>query len=96
MKLQVKGEGREEEDCWTELGMVSKTRDCQGRKCMTVTVLHGCVCHRTSTPNGNKMKEKNHDSKVERAEMMKFRCTVVFPLEKDRPVHNCTEEQVWR
>ena len=38
--------------------MISKRRDC--RLMMCTTVLHGGVCHRTSTPhkNGNKMKKK--------------------------------------
>ena len=37
--------------------MTSKRRDC--RLMMCTTVLHGGVCHRTSTPHksGNKMKE---------------------------------------
>ena len=38
--------------------MISKRRDCRLMEC--TTVLHGGVCHRTSTPNksGNKMKKK--------------------------------------
>ena len=38
--------------------MISKRRDCRGRKCMTV--LHGGVRHHISTPHKsvNKMKEK--------------------------------------
>ena len=37
---------------------IKKRRDC--RLMMCTTVLHGGVCHRTSTPHksGNKMKEK--------------------------------------
>ena len=40
-----------------------KRRDCRQRKC--TTVLHGGVCHRTSTPrkSGNKMKEKKKRKK---------------------------------
>ena len=36
--------------------MISKRRDCRGRKC--TTMLYGGVCHRTSTTHksGNKMK----------------------------------------
>ena len=38
--------------------MLSKIRDCRLIKC--TTVLHGGVCHRTSTPHksGNKVKKK--------------------------------------
>ena len=38
--------------------MISKRRDCRLMEC--TTVLHGGVCHRTSTPHksGNKMKKK--------------------------------------
>ena len=47
-----------------------KRRDC--RLMMCTTVLHGGVCHRTSTPHksGNKMKEKrkNHWSRYMRME----------------------------
>ena len=44
--------------------MISKIRDCRGRKC--TTVLHGGVCHHTSTPHksGNKMKEKKYNNYI--------------------------------
>ena len=44
--------------------MISKRRDC--RLTMCTTVLHGGVCHRTSTPHksGNKMKEKKKKNMI--------------------------------
>ena len=41
--------------------MISNRKDCRGRKC--TTVLHGAVCHRTSTPykSGKKMKRFDDD-----------------------------------
>ena len=44
--------------------MLSKRRDCRRRKC--TSVLHGGVCHRTSTPHRirNKMKGKKCKLKV--------------------------------
>ena len=44
--------------------MISKRRDCRLMMCRPTTVLHGGVCHRTSTPNnsGNKMKGKKKSS----------------------------------
>ena len=56
MKVQRENEGRN----WTELGMISKRGDCRGRKCKCMTVQHGGVCHRRSTPNtnGNTIKRK--------------------------------------
>ena len=62
--LRRKREGREEglrEDGRTEEGMISKRIDFRRWKC--TIVLHGGVCHRTSTPlkSGNKMKRKTFD-----------------------------------
>ena len=47
-------------------GMISKRRDC--RLMMCTTVLHGRVCHRTSTPHksGNKMKRKNKKDVIDK------------------------------
>ena len=61
MVMKVPGKGREEdirEDGWTKKRMISKRRDC--RLMMCTTVLHGGVCHCTSTPHksGNNMKKK--------------------------------------
>ena len=55
--MKVQGEGREwgqREDGWTKRGMISNRMAFRGG-CMTV--LHGCVCHRTSASH-NKSKNK--------------------------------------
>ena len=52
--MKVQGEEREEdlrEDGWTKYRMTSKRRDCRLMMCRPTTVLHGGVCHRTSTPH---------------------------------------------
>ena len=61
MVMKVQGRrkrGRPKKGGWTKYRMISKTRDCRLMVCLTV--LHGGVCHRTSTPHksGNKIKEK--------------------------------------
>ena len=43
-------------DGWTELGMISKRRDCQWRNC--ITELHGGVHHHTSTPHDSGIQMK--------------------------------------
>ena len=56
--------------------MISKRRDCRGRKC--TTVLHGGVCHRTSTPHksGNKMKRKKKEAEFgKRMISVRYRAT---------------------
>ena len=61
MKVGLQGRrkrGRPNRRWLEKLRMTSKRRDC--RLMMCTTVLHGGVCHHTSTPHksGNKMKEK--------------------------------------
>ena len=76
--MKVRGEGREEdltENGWTKYRMTSNIRDC--RVMMCTTVLHGGVCHRTSTPHisGNKMKEKkkNHYHYIVRIRLLEYK-----------------------
>ena len=62
MEIKVyRGEGREEDlrDDWTKYRMMSKRRDF--RLMEGTTVLHGGICHCTSTPHlrGNKSKGYN-------------------------------------
>ena len=54
--------------------MISKRRDC--RLMMCTTVLHGGVCHRTSTPRkgGNKMKEEKKKKMLQLLHVSSFFC----------------------
>ena len=68
------------EDGWTKQRMTSKRRGCRVTKC--TTVLHGGVCHRTSTTlkSGTKMKEKKKKKK-------KF-VQATYPARRSTGVHS--------
>ena len=51
------------EDGWTKYRMISNRRDCRLMKC--TTVLHGGVCHRTSTPHKSWKKMKKKSARVD-------------------------------